>query len=132
MTDPPNPFERFGLDPLEGPRALTERLRELAEDATSEAERDLIRAAWDELTMHPARRLRAALAAAPETRPPLGSAPRAPASAEAKLDIADLLPLPSVSAALPASRGEAPVPLPSLAEDPVLARIASRQAPRKP
>lgn len=130
MTDPPNPFERFDLDPQDGPRAITERLRELAEDAATEAERDAIRAAWDELTMHPARRLRAALAAAPETRPPLGAAPRVPASPEAELTVADLLPLPSVAAALPRGRGDDPVPLPSLAEDPVLARLASSQ--RKP
>ena len=128
MTEPPNPFERFGLDPLDGPRAITERLRELAEDAQSEAERDAIRAAWDELTMHPARRLRAALAAVPETRPPLGTAPRVAASAEAALGVADLLPLPSVAAALTPGRGEEAVPLPSLGEDPVLAQVARRRA----
>ena len=50
--DDPNPYERYDIDPLGGPAAITERMRELAEDATDEAERKAIRAAWEELTLH--------------------------------------------------------------------------------
>ena len=60
MAGDDNPFERYGLDPREGVVAITQRLKELAEDATDDAERERIRAAWEELTLHPARRLRAA------------------------------------------------------------------------
>lgn len=100
-----NPFERFDLDPQEGSRGITERLRELAEDA-GEAERAAIRAAWEELTLHPLRRLRAATFAhprhpeAPRSGPehaPLGSRTRAPKEAPT---LADLAPRPSVSLAL--------------------------------
>lgn len=56
-----NPFERYGLDPRDGLIAITQKLRELAEDATDEAERERIRATWDELTLHPEKRVRAAL-----------------------------------------------------------------------
>ncbi|MBX3230807.1 MAG: hypothetical protein KIT84_01210 [Labilithrix sp.] len=73
-----NPFERYALDPREGIAAITQRLKELAEDAKDEAERERIRAAWEELTLHPTRRLRAALFAHPETRPPLGRPPMLP------------------------------------------------------
>ena len=128
-----NPFERFGLDPLDGPRAITERLRELAEDARTDAERDALRAAWEELTMHPARRLRAAVGAAPETRPPLGFPPRATSAAEPPLALADLAPLPSIAAALAPERGRLDPDLPSFADDPVLTRAAvtSHPSPRK-
>jgi hypothetical protein len=122
--EPSNPFERFGIDPLDGARAITERLRELAEDASSPAERDAIRAAWEELTMHPARRLHAALGAAPETRAPLGRPPPNRASTSAPLTIADLAPRPSVAAALGRGRGADPE-LPSLADDPALTRAAA-------
>ena len=43
-----NPFERYGLDPRDGIVAITQRLKELAEDATDPAERERIRAAWTE------------------------------------------------------------------------------------
>ena len=33
MKDGENPFERYELDPREGPRGITERMKELAEDA---------------------------------------------------------------------------------------------------
>jgi hypothetical protein len=72
-----NPFERYDLDPREGIQAITARLKELAEDADDPAERERIRAAWEQLTTHPARRLRAALFAHPETRAPLGAPPAA-------------------------------------------------------
>jgi hypothetical protein len=70
-----NPFERYDLDPRDGIAAITARLKELAEDAKDDAERERIRAAWEELTLHPARRLRAALFAHPETRLGLGTPP---------------------------------------------------------
>jgi hypothetical protein len=73
--DDDNPFERYELDPRDGIGAITERLKELAEDARDGAERERIRVAWEELTLHPVRRLRAALFAHPETRPALGSPP---------------------------------------------------------
>ena len=103
-----NPFERYGLDPRDGIVAITQRLKELAEDATDPAERDQIRAAWEELTLHPVRRLRAALEAHPETRAPLGSPPplprvRAGAQQDIDLELRDLAARPSAVAALPAS-----------------------------
>jgi hypothetical protein len=73
-----NPFERYDLDPREGITAITQRLKELAEDAKDDVEREHIRAAWEELTLHPARRLRAALFAHPETRGALGMPPALP------------------------------------------------------
>jgi hypothetical protein len=97
-----NPFEKYGLDPREGIVAITQRLKELAEDAAGDAERDSIRAAWEELTLHPARRLRAALHAHPETRAPLGCAPALPRvhAARAELELRDLAARPSALAAL--------------------------------
>jgi hypothetical protein len=123
-----NPFEDFDLDPRDGVHAITERLRELAEDAPDEAARARVRSAWEELTLHPARRVRAALLAHPETRPPLGAPPPPPARiAEPPLTVADVAPRPSVARALasatPAAveiaRATPPPPLP-LDEDPVL------------
>ena len=107
-----NPFERYDLDPREGIAAITQRLKELAEDAKDGAERERIRAAWEELTLHPARRLRAALDAYPETRPPLGAPPPLPRLrvAPVELELRDLAARPSVVAALPqavASRARA-------------------------
>lgn len=72
---PDNPFERFDLDPQDGLESITERLKELAEDARTDAERNLVREAWEELTLHPMRRLRAALFAHPESRSPVGRPP---------------------------------------------------------
>ena len=117
-----NPFERYDLDPREGIAAITARLKELAEDARDEAERARIRAAWEELTLHPARRLRAALFAHPETRGPLGTPPplprRRPVSAAA-LELRDLAARPSVLEALGAA-APADDDVPSLEDDPVL------------
>jgi hypothetical protein len=106
-----NPFERFGLDPLLGPRGITERMRELVEEAP-EAERAAIRSAWEELTLHPARRVRAALLAHPETRPPLPPRPFAarapPGASEPELTLDDLALRPSVALALGAAADAAP------------------------
>jgi hypothetical protein len=97
-----NPFEKYDLDPREGIGAITQRLRELAEEAKTDEERERIRAAWEELTLHPARRLRAALNAVPETRAALGSPPPLPRLrvAKAELELRDLAARPSVSAAV--------------------------------
>jgi len=125
---PANPFERFDLDPREGPRAITERLRELAEEAP-EAERAEIRAAWEELTLHPLRRLRAAVGApprhpdAPRTGPehaPLAMGRKA--LPPAPLTLGDLAPRPAVAGALLRLAREEPskkAPL-ALEDDPVL------------
>jgi hypothetical protein len=97
-------FERFDIDPRQGPRAITERLRELVEEA-KESERDAIRAAWEELTLHPARRLRAAFAAHPESRPPLGAPPplpKEPAAASVPVTLGELAVRPSIERALKA------------------------------
>ncbi len=58
MSD--NPFDRFDLDPLASSQEITERMKELLEDAP-EAERPAIRDAWELLTRHPRTRARAAL-----------------------------------------------------------------------
>lgn len=118
-----NPFERFDIDPALGPLAITERLRELAEEARPE-ERAAIRAAWEELTLHPLRRLRAALWARPESRPPLGAPPPPPSSAPdaGALELADLAARPSVARALGAAPPAAPAPEPPLDDDPILRR----------
>jgi hypothetical protein len=119
-----NPFERYGLDPTQGIVAITQRLKELAEDAKTERERDAIRAAWEELTLHPARRLRAALQAHPESRAPLGSLPPLPRLRPATLELGlrDLAARPSVVAALSGVLGDPEEPdlPPSLLDDPLL------------
>ncbi|HEY8430628.1 MAG TPA: hypothetical protein VIL20_19750, partial [Sandaracinaceae bacterium] len=101
--DDDNPFERWDIDPLGGPAAITERMRELAEDAPDERTRKAIRAAWEELTLHPARRLRAAFRAHPDGHGPCGAPPPAPARAPAAppaLALTDLALRPSVLDAL--------------------------------
>jgi len=125
-----NPFERFGIDPKEGPRAITERLRELVQDANEE-DRAEIRAAWEELTLHPLRRLRAALGAHPRhpdasrTLPDNAPLRSRRTSTSPSLSFIDLAPRPSVAHALRAflsntedrSRRSTPEPLD---DDPVL------------
>ncbi len=127
---PENPFERFDLDPKEGSRGITERLRELAEEA-GETERAAIREAWEELTLHPLRRLRAALTAFPvheeassstAAAAPLGA--RRPARRE-PLTLAELAPRPLVAFPLRSALVVPPQAKTSKAEtlddDPVLA-----------
>lgn len=119
-----DPFERYGLDPRDGPSALTERLRELIEATDDPAEQARIRAVWEELTLHPARRVRAALMAHPESRPPLGTPPASPRlrGEVPLLTPREILARPSVAAAverdLPAeTRPDEDV---ALADDPLL------------
>lgn len=117
-----NPFERYDLDPREGIAQITQRLKELAEDAKDDAERERIRAAWEELTLHPARRLRAALFAHPESRKPLGSPPPAKRIVAKRqgteLTLRDIAARPSVVQAVGAAGHTDDVP-PSLDDDPV-------------
>lgn len=117
-----NPFERYDLDPRDGIAAITERLKELAEDAKDDGERERIRAAWEELTLHPRRRLRAALFAHPETRPPLGSPPLPPRmrGASAELGLRDLAARPSVAAAVEAAGDVPSEPAARIEDDPLL------------
>ena len=114
-----NPFERYDLDPRDGIAAITQRLKELAEDAKDDAEREKIRAAWEELTLHPRRRLRAALDAHPETRPPLGSPPMAGRmrGGRAEIGLRDLAARPNLRAVVGDLTEE---PGPNLEDDPLL------------
>ena len=120
-----NPFDRFEIDPALGTRGITERLRELAEEA-SEADQAAIRAAWEELTMHPARRLRAALGALPETRAPFAAPPPPPRDAarvDPDLTLVDLALRPQVALALGGEpRATRADDEGSLEDDPILAR----------
>ncbi|MCB9592140.1 MAG: hypothetical protein H6719_05355 [Sandaracinaceae bacterium] len=121
--DEANPFERWGLDPMQGPTAITERMRDLAADAPDEATRKAIRAAWEELTMHPARRFRAAAGAHPDSHH-VASAPPAPPPrprpAKVELELADLLMRPSIVAALGLEDVAAsPLPEVPIADDPI-------------
>jgi hypothetical protein len=105
-------------------------MRELIEDAKTDDERARIRAAWEELTLNKDRRLRAALLAHPETRPPFGAAPPLPRSAgdalaARELELADLLPLPPLAEALGVSppqsvRADFDADAGLLANDPIL------------
>jgi hypothetical protein len=131
-----NPFERFNLDPEEGPAGITERLRDLAEDADDPDARDELRAAWEQLTRHPRERVRLALGAHPESRAPLPARAGAPRGLTALPGVAaprlpaptDFLDPPSVEEALVAwlrRAGTPPPPLdqalaPPLDQDPVL------------
>lgn len=101
----PSAFDRWGVDPRGGPTAITERMRELAEAEHDPERRARIRADWEALTLHPLRRLEAALDTFPETRPELGAPPRRDAARreeEAALDLRDLVPTPRLESALPA------------------------------
>jgi hypothetical protein len=120
--DDTNPYERWDIDPLGGPAAITERMRELVEDAPDEAARKAIRAAWEELTLHPARRLRAALAAHPDSHGPPGARPPRPsrsAPPDGGTSLSALLPRPSVLDALRAA-DEATLPDLPFERDPIL------------
>lgn len=133
-----NLFERYDIDPLKGPRAITERLRELIEEAATEAQRTELREAWEELTMHPMRRLRAAFGAHPESRQEPGAPPSLPKNLGGKPEIGfnELAIRPSVAAALKGGAeligpGRTEIPRTtfgantpdSLDEDPILKRV---------
>jgi hypothetical protein len=119
-----NPFERFDIDPMHGPAAITERMRELAEEA-DETEREALREVWEDLTMHPRRRLLLALRAFPETRAEAGApppAPRFPAlEADRALTLRELVVTPPVAAVLSGEEERIPGALPPIESDPFLA-----------
>ncbi len=99
MTKKTSVFERWNIDPRLGSAEITERLRELAEDADP-ALADELRAAWQELTLHPSKRFEAALETRPETRVELGAPPSFPPIGrvdEAPLTLSDLLSPPRLS-----------------------------------
>jgi hypothetical protein len=118
-----NPFDDYDIDPLAGPEAITERFRELSEDA-DEIQREALRAVWERLVTHPRDRLQAAFEAFPETRSPWGHAPppdHAPATAlvDPPLGASDFSFVPSIAAAL-APMPERPHALPHPSDDPLL------------
>ncbi len=119
-----SPYDRYDLDPSAGPEAITERFRELMAEAP-DSQRDALRAAWERLTLHPEARVRAAFFTHPETRPPLGEAPRrrrAPIEVgEPRVTLAGLLVLPALTALLPEGSAPAPDRIDALENDPVLA-----------
>lgn len=141
---PTNPFERFDLDPEEGPLGITEQLRERAEAASTDEEREALRATWEQLTRHPRERVRLALLAHPESRaplPPRGLAPAPRLATESTTGTValpgaeDFYEPPSVEAALLVAlgaRGESVPALddalsPALDRDPVLVGRAAPQ-----
>jgi hypothetical protein len=85
-----NPFVRFGLDPSSSLAELTERLRELAEDA-DEKQRAALRAAWESLTRSPARRLELVLEAGPSPEPLAAARTDSPVMPWPSPTLADLL-----------------------------------------
>ncbi len=123
MDDDENLYERWDIDPLGGPEAITERMRALVEDAPDEDTKKAIRAAWEALTLHPAKRLRAALGAHPDSHGERGApppAPRAQTASELALTLDDLALRPSVLDALGAG-GEPTSPDVPFDRDPILA-----------
>jgi len=88
-----NAFDVFDLDPSSSVADLTAMLRERTELASTE-QRALLRDAWEELTLHPERRLLLALTAFPETRDVLTAMPavaRTASATDAPLDLLDFI-----------------------------------------
>lgn len=71
-----NPFRRYGLDVTQDLASITERLRQLADDAVDPEERRAIREAWEQLTRSPVVRFELALDVSParDAVPPPASA----------------------------------------------------------
>jgi hypothetical protein len=127
-----NPFDRYDIDPRLGPTEITARFRDLISEAKTEEERADLRAAWEDLTLHPRDRLVHALATWPEAREeiPLGvdedERPAPPSMRVEDLRLLDLLAPPEIGAALvePPSASAKPSAKKSvLADDPFLAEI---------
>lgn len=127
-----NPYELLGLDPWSTPEEITERMREMAEEAEPE-ERARLQAAWRELTLHPADRAKAAFFAHPKPsevdledeeklfarlRRRLARASARIEPAPLDLAVADLVILPGVRAAAHARAVEWPDVAPE--DDPLL------------
>lgn len=88
-----NPYDALELDPSSSVASLTASLRERTEGA-SDAEKVVLREAWEELTLHAERRLWLALTAFPETRDAVSAVPaptRPPSATEAPLDLLDFI-----------------------------------------
>ncbi len=118
-----NPFETLGLEPLATVSEITARVRELAEDA-DEPRQKMLRALWEELTLHPRARIAAAVATfVPEgTEPPPCSPPRLTvgAGAEPPPSLLDKLPLAGLMPSLSPLPGDRPAPILSIHDDPLL------------
>jgi hypothetical protein len=126
-----NPFDRYDIDPRLGPSEITARFRELIEIAKTDEERAALRAAWEDLTLHPRDRLVHALATWPEAREeiPLGvdddERPAPPVMRVEELRLLDLLAPPEIGAALvePPASSKPSTKKSVLAEDPLLSEI---------
>lgn len=119
-----NPFEALGLDPLATIGEITERVRELSEDA-DEPRRKELRALWESLTLHPRTRIAAAVATfVPDAPPPAAFPPpprKAPPDAEPRSSLIDKLPLAGLVPALTSGSSAAPPLAPlSIHDDPIL------------
>ncbi len=118
-----NPFELLDLDPLAGAFQITERVRELSEDASEERRRAL-RELWNELTLHPQTRIAAAVTTfcgepLVVVEPPRPRSPRA--GEEERLETTlETVPFPGLEGALPAAPAGSAPPTPSLQDDPIL------------
>ncbi|MCZ7677910.1 MAG: hypothetical protein M5U28_03660 [Sandaracinaceae bacterium] len=120
--DGENPFERWDLDPPRRAAAITERMREHVEDATDDDEEGDPRRVGGELTLHPARRVRAALGAHPDSHGREARLPGAPPGRRllGPPALEDLALRPSVLEALGASE-EPSLPDVPFDRDPILA-----------
>ena len=129
-----NPFDRFGLSPLASVEEITAELRELAEDA-SEEDRKALRAAWENLTMHPRARLKLALTTFPAASERTPAPPPRASSRQSDLappSLMDLLPRPSVESAFAGPHRDAPSALPPILEDRLLfGDAAAHQEPKQ-
>jgi hypothetical protein len=120
-----NPFDRYDIDPFAGPEAITERFRELIEDA-DEAAKDELRAVWEKLITHVRTRLRHALLAFPSAQSPAASvagsvATRPSPADEPPLSLADVVLLPSIVSLLEQDADEQiPAVLSPIGDDPNL------------
>lgn len=117
-----NPFEALGIDPLATISQITERVRDLSEDA-DEPGRKQLRDLWEALTLHPRTRVTAAISTfIPETPAPEVAAPplsRSRAQAGPLASLLDSLPIAGLVPTLSSARS-APPPPPPLSEDPIV------------
>lgn len=118
-----NPFEALGLDPLASTFEITERVRELSEDA-DEPRRKELRALWEELTRHPRTRITAAVATfvlgdvESPSPPPQAVLPETP---DLRATFLDKLPLSGIAPSLQIDpQGRRPPLLLPLLDDPLL------------
>jgi hypothetical protein len=118
-----NPFETLELEPLATVSEITARVRELAEDA-DEPRQKLLRALWEELTLHPRARITAAVATfVPEGGEPAALPPprvATAAGAEPPASLLDKLPLAGLIPALAPPPGDRPSLVVSVHDDPLL------------